>query len=240
MNIINLVSVDSTNTYAKLNIEKFSDGTVIIAASQTNGRGRFNRSWIDMGAGNLFMSIILKHSGSFMPVYSNLTQYMSVVLCRVFEEYGLFPEIKWPNDVLIKGKKIAGILCETVYSGKNFKGLVLGAGVNLNAPLDKLILVKDKEVTALNIELAREYEDKNLFIEKLLDEFFKNCDNFLSNGFVSIKDEYIDRCNFLGKKIKVQLYSMTVEGEALHINDNGELILKDHDKEVALSAGDIL
>ena len=240
MNIICLDKINSTNAYAKENIEKFPDKTIISADIQTNGRGRFNRNWVDMGKGNLFMSIILKHSDSFEAVYSNLTQYMSVVLCRVFEEYGLLPEIKWPNDVLIKGKKIAGILCEAIYSGKIFKGLILGIGVNLNADADRLALVKDKVVTALNIELSREYEDKNLFIEKLLYEFFKNYDSFLCNGFASIKNEYINRCNFLGKEVKVQLYYTTLEGEALHINNNGELILKEHDKEVAISAGDIL
>ena len=91
-------------------IQKFEDKTIISANTQSGGRGRFNRVWIDMGEGNLFMSIVLKPSSVFNPVYANLTQYMSVVLCRIFEEYGLEPEIKWPNDVLIDGKKISGIL----------------------------------------------------------------------------------------------------------------------------------
>ena len=133
-------------------------------------------------------------------------------------------------------------------AARRAKDIERGATPSVSRDNDKPTIIALREIADETIsisgleELTKRglIEDKNLFIEKLLDEFFKNCDNFLSNGFVSIKDEYIDRCNFLGKKIKVQLYSMTVEGEALHINDNGELILKDHDKEVALSAGDIL
>ena len=240
MNIINLDKVNSTNLYAKENLEKFSDKSVISADIQTNGRGRFDRSWVNMGEGNLFMSIVLKPSSVFNPVYANLTQYMSVILCRIFEEYGLEPEIKWPNDVLIDGKKISGILCETVIQNGSLNGLILGVGVNLNADKDKLSLVSDKPVTALNLELSREYEDKHLFTEKLLNEFFKHYDSFLMNGFIMIKDEYLQRCSFIGKKIKVKLYDKTITAVAMRLTDSGELILKDSEKEVALSAGDII
>lgn len=240
MNIIYLDKVNSTNLYAKENIEKLSDKSVISADIQTNGRGRFNRNWVDMGEGNLFMSIVLKPSSVFSPVYANLTQYLSVILCRIFEEYGLEPEIKWPNDVLIDGKKISGILCETVIQNGSLNGLILGVGVNLNADKDKLSLVSDKPVTALNLELFREYEDKHLFTEKLLNEFFKHYDSFLMNGFIMIKDEYLQKCGFIGKKIKVKLYDKTIDAVAMRLNDSGELILKDSEKEVALSAGDII
>ena len=240
MNIIYLEKIDSTNSYAKLNIEKFEDRTVISASSQTSGRGRFKRKWIDLGEGNLFVSLILKPSCTFLPLYANLTQFTAVVLCRVLEEYGVEPEIKWPNDILISGKKIAGILSEVVMSGNNLKGLVIGAGVNLNADKSKLVMIIDKAVTSLNIELEREYEDKNLFLEKFLHEFFKSYDKFLENGFTGIKDEYVKRCNFLGRHICVNLLNEHVEGIALSLNDSGELILRQHGKDIILTAGDIL
>ena len=160
MNIIQLEEVSSTNLYAKENLDSFEDKTVIIAISQTSGRGRFDRKWVDLGEGNLFMTIALKPSNSFEEVYANLTQYLSVVLTKILEEYGLSPKIKWPNDVLVNDAKISGILCETVMQGTNFKGLVLGIGVNLNADKGDLKQIKEKVATALNIELEREYEDK--------------------------------------------------------------------------------
>lgn len=105
MNIISLGEVNSTNLYAKQNLDSLEDKTVISASVQTSGRGRFNRAWIDLGQGNLFMTIVLKPSDTFKDVYANLTQYLSVILCKVLKEYGLVPSIKWPNDVLIGGKK---------------------------------------------------------------------------------------------------------------------------------------
>lgn len=240
MNIIQLEEVSSTNLYAKENLDSFEDKTVIIAISQTSGRGRFDRKWVDLGEGNLFMTIVLKPSNSFEEVYANLTQYLSVVLTRILEEYGLSPKIKWPNDVLVNDAKISGILCETVMQGTNFKGLVLGIGVNLNADKGDLKQIKEKVATALNIELEREYVDKNLFTEKLLNEFFKNYEEFLKQGFLMIKKEYIERCSFLGKEISVKVFNDKKSGIAKTINDNGELVIEKNNDEFILTMGDIL
>lgn len=239
MYTITLDEVNSTNLYAKENLNSMPDKTVIIAKRQSAGRGRLSRTWIDLGGENLFMSIILKPSSDFLPEYANLTQYLSVVLCRVLDEYGLTPCIKWPNDVQINGGKIAGILSETAMQGNLFKGIVLGIGVNVNAKKDDLKQIKDRAATALNIELDREYEDKKLFTEKLLNKFFENYDEFLKQGFKSIRDEYLKRTNFLGKAISVQLFNRTETGIGKSINDKGELILMNKDKELILTMGDI-
>ncbi len=240
MNIIQLEEVNSTNLYAKENLDSLEDKTVIIANSQTCGRGRFDRKWVDLGVGNLFMTIVLKPSNSFEEVYANLTQYLSVVLAKVLEEYGLSPKIKWPNDVMVNDGKISGILSETVMQGNNFKGLVLGIGVNLNADKDDLKQIKERVATALNIELEREYIDKKLFTEKLLIEFFKNYEEFLKNGFSMIKKYYVDRCNFLGKEISVKVFNDKKSGVAKEINDSGELVIEDGKNEFILTMGDIL
>ena len=228
MEFINLEKVDSTNLYAKKHIETLDDRTVILTKEQTAGRGRLNRSWIDLGKNNVFMSIVLKPSETYQEVYSNITQYLSVVLCHALEDYGLKPQIKWPNDVLVNGKKIAGILSESVIQGTNFKGLVLGVGINLNATDEGVKSITDKEVV---------YKD---FLNILLDEFFKNYDKFLKNGFIFIKDDYISRNSFLGKDLKVQVLNRIEEGLATSITVNGELILKRDNKEFVLTIGDIL
>lgn len=240
MNIIELEEVNSTNLYAKENLDRLEDKTVIIAKAQTCGRGRFDRKWIDLGEGNLFMTIVLKPSNSFEEVYSNLTQYLSVTLALVLEEYGLSPKIKWPNDVMVNGGKISGILSETVMQGSKFKGLVLGIGVNLNADKKDLKQIKERVATALNIELERKYIDKNLFTEKLLHEFFKNYEEFLKQGFVMIKKYYIEKCNFLGREISVQVFNKKKTGIAKEINNFGELILENKNEEFILTMGDIL
>ncbi len=239
MKIITLEKVDSTNIYAKNNLDVLEDRTIIHALNQTSGRGRFDRKWIDLGEGNLFLSFVLKPSNMFNEVYSNLTQYLSVVLCELLEEYGLKTQIKWPNDVLINGKKIAGILSETIVQGSNFKGLVLGLGVNLNAKQDDVNAIPDKIVTSLNLELNKNI-DMYEFIQRLSDKFFANYDEFLLNGFELIKKDYISRVSFLDTEISVQVLNEVKSGLAKSISDSGELILENNGKEFVLTIGDIL
>ncbi|CDE88290.1 TPA: biotin--[acetyl-CoA-carboxylase] ligase [Candidatus Gastranaerophilales bacterium HUM_20] len=239
MKKIYLSEVDSTNLYAKSNIENLADKSIVHAANQTAGRGRLQRTWVNLGEGNLFLTFVLKPSNSFNEVYSNLTQYLSVVLCKILEEYGLKPQIKWPNDVLINGKKIAGILSETVMQGSLFKGLVLGIGVNLNTSEKDLASIIDKEATSLNLEISKSV-DVNLFLDKLAEEFFADYDNFLQKGFELIKNDYISRTCFLDTEICVQVFNDKKCGIAKAINDKGELVMSNNQKEFVLTIGDIL
>ena len=239
MKKIYLSEVDSTNLYAKSNIENLADKSIVHAANQTAGRGRLQRTWVNLGEGNLFLTFVLKPSNSFNEVYSNLTQYLSVVLCKILEEYGLKPQIKWPNDVLINGKKIAGILSETVMQGSLFKGLVLGIGVNLNTSEKDFASVIDKEATSLNLEISKPV-DVNLFLDKLAEEFFADYDNFLQKGFELIKNDYISRTCFLDTEICVQVFNDKKCGIAKAINDKGELVMSNNQKEFVLTIGDIL
>ncbi len=241
MRIIELDKTESTNSFAKADIDLFEDKTVITAKSQTSGRGRLTRSWVDLGEGNLFMSIVLKPSDVFNEIYSNLTQYLSVSLCKVLETYGLKPQIKWPNDVLTGGKKIAGILSESVMlPGGKLKGIILGIGVNLNANQADIDAIPDKIATALNIETGKEIDLKE-FTTNLLDEFFAHYDEFLANGFEFIKEDYINRNCFLNKELNVQVFNRIESGLAKDVDDNGGLVLltKD-DKQTVLTIGDIL
>lgn len=239
METVYLEKVESTNLYGKERLSDFTDKTVVHAHSQTGGRGRLQRKWVDLGKGNLFMSFILKPSDTFDETYSNLTQYLSVKLCEIIENYGLSPQIKWPNDVLINGKKIAGILSETVMQGNTFKGLVLGIGVNLNASKDAVERIKDKEVTALNLEIGKDV-DCDTFREDLCIAFFAEYDEFLNEGFELIKSDYINRACFLNKQVSVKIFDKERLGIAKSITDKGELVLSDNDKEIVLTIGDIL
>ncbi len=233
-----LENIDSTNRWAKANIEDLADKTVVFAKAQTQGRGRLQRSWVDLGEGNLFMSLVLKPNENFDERYANLTQYTSVTLCKVFEEFNLKPEIKWPNDVLINGKKIAGILSEASVKGMAFKGLILGVGVNLNAQ-EKDFAQIDKKVTSLNLEINKTI-DMIEFKNMLVSRFFENYEQFLSEGFEFIKKDYLARANFLDKELCVALVNETKEGVAKGVTDKGELVLAADEKEFILNIGDIL
>ena len=240
MREIRLEEIDSTNNYAKLNLDNFADRTVVHAHHQTSGRGRLNRSWVDLGENNLFMTIVLKPSKSYSDMFSNITQYLSVCLCHVLESYGVKAEIKWPNDVLICGKKIAGILSEAVVqSNGTLKGIVLGIGVNLNADIETVKAIPDKIATALNIETGK-CIDVDVFREELLKEFFANYDMFLDKGFELIKQEYISKNCFLGKELNIQIFDKVENGLAKAVTDKGELVLLKDNNELVLTIGDIL
>ena len=241
MKVIRLEETESTNTYAKSRIEDLEDRCIIHALRQTNGRGRLNRSWVDLGENNLFFSIVLKPSNTFNSTYSNITQYASVVLCRVLEKYGITPKVKWPNDVMVDGKrKICGILSETVIERGLLKGIVLGIGINLNATQDSVDNIPGRVVTALNLEIGNSV-NMDKFLEEFLSEFFNNYDQFLALGFEYIMDDYLKRNCFLEKDLNVQVLNSVKSGYAKGINKNGELILQDKEnKELILNIGDIL
>ena len=239
MEFLYLDEVDSTNLYGKKNIDTLADKTVISAKRQLSGRGRLNRVWLDLGEGNLFVSLVLKPSLKFDEKFANLTQYLSVILCKTLEQYGLQPEIKWPNDVLINGKKVAGILSETVMQGQIFKGLVLGFGVNISAGANDVKLVTDKYVTSVSLERGKLVDGK-LFLNDLLNLFFQDYNKFLESGFEFIKHDYVKRVNFLEKELCVKVFNDTKCGVAKGINDNGALILEKNNEKFVLTIGDIL
>lgn len=240
MNIISFEKLDSTNTYAKLNIDNLEDKTVVSAQYQSAGRGRFTRSWVDVGAENIYMSIVLKPSDTIQEVYANLTQYLSVCLCQELELLGLSPKIKWPNDVLLNNKKVCGILAESVIKGGKLKGIVLGIGVNLNASAQKLSEI-DIPATSVNLEIGYSI-DKIQFMQNLLTRFFDGYDEFLTKGFSSIK-AYYEQNSFipLGANISVAVFDKHKSGVFIGFDNNGNLLLTLHDGSIEkLNMGEIV
>ena len=239
MNLFYLEEIDSTNKYAKEHIQNLSDKTVVYTFNQTNGRGRLERKWSYLGKDNIYASVVLKPSEEMREVYSNLTQYLCVILAQTFEEYGVEPKIKWPNDIQINSKKISGILAEGVIEKGKLEGLVLGFGINLNTKKELLDKI-NQPATSLNIETGEDI-DKEIFLKKLLAKFCLMYDKFIETGFLLIKEEYLKRAGFLNKEISVKVFDRTVSGIAKDITDNGALRLIDkQNKEHILLIGDIL
>ncbi len=241
MNVIRLEEVDSTNNYAKSHIADLEDRSVVHAIRQTNGRGRFDRTWVDLGPNNLFFTIILKPCSEFSSVCPNITQYACIILCRIFENYGINPKIKWPNDVMIEGKrKISGILSESVIKNGQLEGLVVGIGVNLNSSQNDVDNIPDRVATSLNLEIGNPV-NMDAFLNEFLKEFFAHYDKFLHEGFDFIRNEYIKRSCFLNKDLHVQVLNEIKLGYAKDITCDGELVLEtENSKDLVLTIGDIL
>lgn len=234
MRLLFLDEINSTNTYSKEHVNELHDKDVVYTFKQTAGRGRFDRQWVDLGSGNIYLSIILKPSSDLKQVYSNLTQYTALKLAETFEKYNVIPQIKWPNDILIDEKKISGILAETVFKQNQLQGLIIGVGVNLNADENDFKKI-DKKVTALNIETHKEI-NKIDFLNCFIDNFFANYEKFLNNGFKSIKDEYMKRINFLNKEITIHNFNEDYTGIVEDISDEGSVIINNKE----FYTGDIL
>ena len=236
-NIITLEEVESTNAYALEFMSSFEDRTVINALIQTNGRGRYNRNWLSDNSSNIYMTIVLKPQTENYP-FQNLTQYLSVVVCKVLEnEYKIKTSIKWPNDILVEGAKISGILAETSVNNGKINGIALGLGVNVNMQQETLDKI-DQKAVSIAVLTKKEQNCEDL-INKISNLFFEDYDEFTKKGFEFIEDEYIKRCSFLGKQITIR--EENKQYLAKGIDKNGLLLVKDDlKKEVKIITGDIL
>ncbi len=221
--------LDSTNRYASEHIDELADREAIVADCQTAGYGRLKRHWLSDRGGNLFASLVLKPDpeAEILTPCLNLTQYLAMVLCWTLEGHGVHPAIKWPNDVLVTDRKIAGILAETVICGFDLRGMVLGLGVNLNLTLEDLARI-DQPATSLNLETGRTVAPL-VFFDGLLRRFFEQYHLFLQKGFPMIRAEYLQRCPHLGREVDIQLPGGLVRGLATGVDEHGALLLVDED-----------
>ena len=178
-NIKNFKKISSTNAFAKESLDKLNHFDVISADMQDKGHGQFERYWYstDKNGGNCYVTIVLKPKN--LQNLDKLTQYASLKVGETLEKYGLEVEYKYPNDVLIKGKKISGILAQSIFQGNTFKGVVVGIGVNLN--------LNEKDLEQIDIPATSIFNETNKKINKvefvtcLLDNFYGSFENFISD-----------------------------------------------------------
>lgn len=178
---IHFDTIDSTNTWAKQNLKRLAlEGVTLITASkQTAGRGRSNRKWYSPQDQNLYATFCTffdtkrEESGNF-------PQVLALAAAEVLEDLGFYPLIKWPNDLLLNGKKIGGILCEIIaLEGK--KCMIMGIGININTPFEALQKI-DRPATSLFVEsgqthsieaIRKELDNKfNLYLPLFLEQGF--------------------------------------------------------------------
>ncbi len=180
--------IDSTSSFARRNLGELADRKVISADFQTDGHGQFGRKWLssNKNGGNCYISIILKPEN--IEHLDELTKYSSLITIETLKKYGLSGILKYPNDVIINNKKIAGILAESVFIGNTLRGVIVGIGVNLNLEAEEINMINIVDIAATSIynETGKNV-DKNEFITHLLDNFFGNYEEFLKNGTGEIK-----------------------------------------------------
>lgn len=235
-----LGKVHSTNSYALDNFSSFEDRTIVFSKHQTNGRGRYNRHWVSDETENLFITILLKPENIDTFPFSNLTQYLSVIVCNYLEEkFNIDANIKWPNDILVEKAKISGILAEAYTEKNKIKGLVLGFGLNVNMQKETIDNI-DQKATSLSI-LKNENFDVDIIVEEIAERFFEKYEQFVQQGFSYIKNEYLQRCDFLGSNITVKEVNKKTNYKAIDIDEEGLLIVEDEfGSNSKIITGDIL
>jgi len=226
--------VDSTNNMAKKIALEENEGTVVISEMQTSGRGRRGRGWYSP-KGGIYVSFILKPNVS-PEIASQLTLVSSLALVETLNamDNNLNAKIKWPNDVLISGKKISGILTELSSDMEKINYIVVGVGINLNT--EKEILPENG--TSLKIEMKEEVSIK-LFLKSFLEHYDLIYQEYLNGDIDQIIERWKNNSDTLGKKVKIIGINETYEGLAKDIDENGALILKTKEKEIKVYSGDV-
>lgn len=164
--------IDSTHTYAKRNIDKLEDGTIILAESQTAGKGTQGRKWYTGKRKNIAVTIILKPYCNIEKI-KTLTIDIAILMQEVIKElYGYILEIKKPNDLILNNKKVAGILTESSTLGGELKYIILSIGFNVN---EDQFDEKTKEIaTSLKKEFNKDFSREEILVNiiKKLDDYY--------------------------------------------------------------------
>ena len=226
--------VDSTNNKAKQIALEENDGTVVVSEMQTSGRGRRGREW-HSPKGGIYVSFILKPN--IPPEKApQLTLVSSLALVETLNEMnnGLNAKIKWPNDVLIRGKKVSGILTELSADMEKINYIVVGVGVNLNTDQNNL----PETGTSLKLEIKNDVS-VNLFLKSFLEKYDSVYQKYLNGDINQIIKFWKENSVTLGKNVKIIGINETYEGLAKDIDENGALILQIDNKEIKVYSGDV-
>ena len=236
--IYKYANLNSTNSFLKQHCSSLPDYSVIWADEQTEGRGRFTRIWNSQPGLDLTFSLLLPLTSLEQKRRQNITQIAALSIAQALEVYGLKPSVKWPNDVLIHGKKISGILCEITEIDERVCG-VLGIGINVNNT-EKFLASLDIPATSLRCELRHKVVRKDL-LKKLL-EIIINCFNVLcQSGFTLNRQEIKRRLAFINEQIVfTDVKQDSYSGKIIDLNDDGTLLFECEKRGIiSLNSGEI-
>ena len=237
-----LKNIDSTSTELRrrMSAEELPHGYCISADFQTAGHGQATNHWESEDGKNLLFSLLLRPSVIPASEQFVITEIVTLAIINALQDYiRQRITIKWPNDIRIDGKKVAGILAEAVIDKDCLQGLVLGFGVNLNSKMEEVTSI-DQPATSLNLEIGMEI-NREIFLKKVIEKFCLRYNRFIEEGFLFIKEDYIRRAEFLNDTVTVKVFDKDITGVVKEITDNGALkIIDKNNKEHVLLIGDIL
>ena len=216
----------STNDVVeKLARDGVREGVVVFAESQTGGRGRLGRKWISPARKGLWFSVLLRPDLRPQEA-TQLTVASAVALRRaIAAETGLHPEIKWPNDVWIAGKKVAGILTEMSAEPDRIRHIVLGIGVDVNLNAGEFPTDLRKLATSLKIEAGRALSRADLAVA-ILRELDTDYARICGGEVARVSDEWQAHCQTIGRNVTIRIGDRAIRGRAEALDDDGALLLR--------------
>jgi BirA family biotin operon repressor/biotin-[acetyl-CoA-carboxylase] ligase len=230
----------STNdVIEKLARDDVKEGVIVFAESQTKGRGRLGRKWISPAHKGLWFSILLRPDLRPQET-TQLTVASATALRRAIQsETGLKPEIKWPNDILIGGKKVAGILTELSAELDKVRYVILGIGIDVNLDAGEFPAELKKIATSLKIEAGETISRAELataILRELDKDYWRVCGHF----FADVADEWESGCATIGKNVTVHIGDRKIRGRAESLDDDGALLLRtEHGRLERITGGDV-
>jgi BirA family biotin operon repressor/biotin-[acetyl-CoA-carboxylase] ligase len=251
--IIYFDHIESTNS--ELLNNDYADKTLVYTFNQTKGRGRFERKWINFKDKSLALSILIKNNygnnnknNNYLNINDHLfiTALLSISLIEVLKDDLLYKNlnlwIKWPNDIYINNKKLAGVLTETKILNNNNFVMVSGIGININCNKEELKTLNN-DATSIFEETGDFIDIKyftNLFIDKLSQNFIIF---FNKDGKNIIKNKWLKYCNIIGKKVEISNFGEEIDkkliGNITEIDDEGYIYIENKGQKIKILNGDL-
>jgi len=235
-------TIDSTQSFAlRLASKPYENGSIVIAERQTRGKGRLNRRWISP-KGGIWLSILLKpdFEVSYVSLFPIIT---SLALAKAIEKVlKLKPRLKWPNDVTLNNKKVAGILIEASIETNKIDYLIIGVGINfrIQPKMVSRLLKNSENFYGITTLVGKNKEsDPVELLQKFLYELEQLYRKILSGNLKEIRNEWIKKSSTIGKNVTISTPTGLVKGKAVSIDENGALLLSRKGKNRCLLVGDV-
>ncbi|WP_455201908.1 bifunctional biotin--[acetyl-CoA-carboxylase] ligase/biotin operon repressor BirA [Kaarinaea lacus] len=217
-----LWETESTNQYLTQSSAKAAvSGMTCLAEWQSAGRGRRGRSWVSPLGGNIYLSQLWRFNSGPAQL-SGLSLAAAVAVVKVIHQFGATGAgLKWPNDILIDGQKLAGILLEINGESNGPSNVIVGIGINVRLPESSLQEI-DQPVTSLEAVLGHKIQ-RNQFVAKLVCELFEVYQEFNERGFSSFIDQWLDLDVYLNQKVNLNLPTGNISGINRGVDSSGAL-----------------
>ncbi|MBU1078032.1 MAG: biotin--[acetyl-CoA-carboxylase] ligase [Spirochaetes bacterium] len=225
-------------TISSTNDKCFSTGGlknfIVIADKQTAGKGRFNKKWISPASGSLYFSAYI-----YRPVidYNDAVMLTSLAVVQVLRRYNREIRLKWPNDIIIKSKKVSGVLIEQSFEGIEPISLVIGVGINLFTDFSKIASLKDK---ALSLKDITEKEiEAGIIFRDIVELFEKYYIHFTKLKKKIIKDW--KKCiSGINKEVRFRMKDRIIKGRLIRVNNDGSVVIRSAKREMTYHFGEIV